>query len=255
MLKPRLIPSLLIEDGLVVKTTKFKDSRYIGDPINIVRIFNEKGVDEICIFDISSTVLEREPNYTLIADVANQSRMPVCYGGGIKSVDQALRIFSLGVEKIALSSILFTNLNIISEINEKVGGQSLVIVLDVKKRLFGGYNIYTHNGLKDTKCDLEDFLIKIWNLDFGEIIINNIDLDGTEKGYDFSLVRKVFEHCSKPVTILGGAGSLQDIQSLFKEFKIIGAAAGSLFIFKGKFKAVLINYPNKEIKSKLYNIE
>jgi len=255
MLKPRLIPSLLIEDGLVVKTTKFKNPKYIGDPINTVKIFNEKKVDEICIFDISATKNNSGPNYKLIGDIAAQSRMPVCYGGGIKTLEQAQKIFNLGVEKIALSSILFTNLDLIQEISEKVGSQSVVLVLDVKKRLLGGYEIYTHNGTKNTKIDLNLFLQQIKNLQFGEVIINNIDLDGTEKGYDFGLVRKVFEHTSKPITILGGAGSLDHIKNLYKEFKIIGAAAGSLFIFKGKFKAVLINYPTKEIKNKLYDIE
>ncbi|WP_407401858.1 AglZ/HisF2 family acetamidino modification protein [Chryseobacterium sp.] len=252
MLKPRLIPSLLIEDGLVVKTTNFKNPKYIGDPVNTVKIFNEKHVDEICIFDISATRDCKEPNYKLIGDIASQSRMPICYGGGIKTVEQAQKIFNLGIEKIALSSILFTHLDLVNEISNKVGSQSVVLVIDVKKRLLGGYDIYTHNGTKNTKTDLIQFLLKIKELQFGEIIINTIDLDGTEKGYDFQLVRKVFEHISKPITILGGAGSLDQIKSLYKEFKIIGAAAGSLFIFKGKFKAVLINYPDKEVKNSLY---
>lgn len=252
MLKPRLIPSLLIEDGLVVKTTKFKSPKYIGDPINTVKIFNEKQVDEICIFDISATRKNLDPNYKLLQDIASQSRMPVCYGGGVKTLEQAQKIFSLGIEKIALSSVLFSNLELVNELSSKVGSQSVVLVLDVKKKLLGGYEVYTDNGLKSTKIDLVDFLKKLKDYQFGELIINNIDLDGTEKGYDHHLVRKVFEHTSKPLTILGGAGELDHVKKLFNEFKIIGAAAGSLFIFKGKFKAVLINYPSKEVKFELY---
>ncbi|MEG0981800.1 AglZ/HisF2 family acetamidino modification protein, partial [Algoriella sp.] len=253
MLKPRLIPSLLIEDGLVVKTIKFKNARYIGDPINTVNIFNKKEVDEICIFDISTTRNNLEPNYKLIETIASQSRMPICYGGGIKTVEQAQKIFNLGVEKIALSSILFTNIDLVNEISQQVGSQSVVLVIDVKKKLLGDYEIFINNGTKSTKIDLVDFLKKIKDLQFGEIIVNNIDLDGTEKGYDFGLIRKVFQYTSKPVTILGGAGSLEDVKKIYKEFKIIGAAAGSLFIYKGKLKAVLINYPTKEIKNKLYD--
>ena len=150
MLRPRIIPSLLIHDKGLVKTVKFKDHKYIGDPINAVKIFNEKEVDELAIFDIDATVLGNEPNYILIEKLANQSRMPLCYGGGVKTVKQAQRIFSLGVEKIALSSSIIQNPNLITEISEKVGSQSVIVVLDVKKKLVGGYEIYTHNGKKST---------------------------------------------------------------------------------------------------------
>lgn len=252
MLKPRLIPSLLIDDNLLVKTIKFKNPRYIGDPINTVKIFNEKQVDEICIFDISATQHNKEPNYKLIEDIATQSRMPICYGGGIKTAEQAQRIFDIGVEKIALSSILFSNINIINEISSKVGSQSVVLVLDVKKKVLGGYEIYINRGKTNTKKDLFKFLKEIENQQYGELIINSIDLDGTEKGYDMSLVSKIYEIVSKPITILGGAGSLQDVKNLYSKFGIIGAAAGSLFVYLGKFKAVLINYPSKEEKSELY---
>ncbi|WP_185681231.1 AglZ/HisF2 family acetamidino modification protein [Chryseobacterium sp. 18068] len=251
MLKPRLIPSLLIEDGLLVKTINFKSPKYVGDPINTVKIFNEKQVVELCVFDISATKLNIEPNYQLIQDIASQSNMPICYGGGIKTSEQALKIFKLGIEKIALGSVLFTNLDIIDEIAAQVGSQSVVVVLDVRKRLIGGYDLYLQNGTVNTKIDLIAFLKKIDSYPYGELIINSIDRDGTFKGYDFDLARKIYNYVSRPITILGGASSLDDIKSLFKEFRIIGAAAGSLFIFKGKYKAVLINYPSKEDKEKL----
>ncbi|WP_407405151.1 AglZ/HisF2 family acetamidino modification protein [Chryseobacterium sp.] len=252
MLKPRLIPSLLISGGLVVKTTQFMNEKYIGDPINIVRIFNEKLVDEICIFDIDVSRKNKEPDYRLIEILASQTRMPICYGGGIKTIEQAQKIFNLGVEKIALSSILFSDLDIINRLSNQVGNQSVVLVLDVKKSFNGSYEIYINNGTENTKINLFDFLETIKNMDYGELILNSIDLDGTEKGYDLYLLRKVFDLVTKPITILGGAGTLEHVKSVFKEFKIIGAAAGSLFIFRGKYKAVLINYPDKFKKLELY---
>lgn len=252
MLKPRLIPALLIENNLLVKTIKFQNPRYIGDPINTVKIFNEKFVDEICIFDISASTDNREPNYQLIEDIAKQSRMPICYGGGIKNATQAQHIFNLGVEKIGLSSILFRDLDIINEIAEKVGSQSVVLVLDVKKKMMGGYEIYINRGEKSTQKDLVKFLEEIKNHNFGELMINSIDRDGTEIGYDIELVDTVQKIISKPITVLGGAGSLEDVKKLYSKFGIIGAAAGSLFVYLGKYRAVLINYPTKEEKNKLY---
>ena len=150
MLRPRIIPSLLIQDNGLVKTVNFKNPKYVGDPINAVKIFNEKEVDELSIFDIDATFHEKEPNYSLIEKLANQSMMPLCYGGGVKTVEQAERIFSLGVEKIALSSAILKNPNLITKIADRVGSQSVVVVLDVKKKILGNYEAYTHNGNKST---------------------------------------------------------------------------------------------------------
>ena len=146
MLRPRIIPSLLIQDNGLVKTVNFKNPKYVGDPINAVKIFNEKEVDELAIFDIDATVKGLEPNYSLIDRIANQSRMPLCYGGGVKTVQQAQRIFGLGIEKIALSSSVLQNPKLITQIADRVGAQSVIVVLDVKKKLLGGYEVYTHNG-------------------------------------------------------------------------------------------------------------
>lgn len=252
MLKPRIIVSLLLDGQGLVKTKKFKDARYIGDPINAVKIFNEKEVDELCIFDIGASTKNYEPNYKLINSIASQSRMPICYGGGIKNPDQAQKILNLGVEKVAISSAIFSEPNIIESIAENIGSQSVVAVLDVKKKIFGDYSIYINNGKKHVEQDLYSLLKNLEKRGVGEIIINNIDLDGTGKGYDIKLVEKVSENLSIPLTILGGAGSLEDIKNLFNNFEIIGAAAGSLFVFKGKYQAVLINYPEKKIKNTLY---
>ncbi len=245
MLRPRIIPSLLIQDNGLVKTVNFKNGKYVGDPINAVRIFNEKEVDELAVFDIDATVKGLEPNYSLIERIANQSRMPLCYGGGVKTVEQAQKIFGLGIEKIALSSSVLANPNLISDIAERVGSQSVIVVLDVKKKLFGGYEVYTHNGKKATGINPFEFIEKAQKMGAGEIVINSIDQDGMMKGYDMNLIDKARERTSLPMTVLGGAGSLEDIQKVIDKHQIIGVAAGSLFVFKGKYKAVLINYPTK----------
>ncbi|MCS4301636.1 MULTISPECIES: AglZ/HisF2 family acetamidino modification protein [unclassified Chryseobacterium] len=251
MLRPRIIPSLLIQDNGLVKTVNFKNPKYVGDPINAVKIFNEKEVDELAIFDIDATTKGLEPNYSLIERIANQSRMPLCYGGGVKTVEQAQKIFGLGIEKIALSSAVLNNPNLITQIADRVGAQSVIVVLDVKKKLFGGYEVYTHNGKKATGINPFKFIEEAQQLGAGEIVINSIDQDGVMKGYDMSLIDKAREKTSLPMTVLGGAGSLEDIKKVIDKHEIIGVAAGSLFVFKGKYKAVLINYPIKEEKENL----
>jgi cyclase len=252
MLRPRIIPSLLVHDKGLVKTVKFKNSKYVGDPINAVKIFNEKEVDELAVFDIDATVLNKEPDYDLIEKLANQSRMPICYGGGVKTVEQAQKIFGLGIEKIALSSSVISNENLITEISRRVGSQSVIVVLDVKKKVFGNYEIYIHNGKKSTGINPVSFAKKAQELGAGEIIINSIDQDGVMKGYDMNLINKIREVITIPLTVLGGAGSLNDIKEVISKHNVIGVAAGSLFVFKGKYKAVLINYPTIEEKRKLY---
>jgi imidazole glycerol-phosphate synthase subunit HisF len=254
MLRPRIIPSLLVHDNGLVKTVNFKNPKYLGDPINAVRIFNEKEVDELAIFDIDATVLGKEPDYALIEKLANQSRMPLCYGGGVKTVEQAQKIFGLGIEKIALSSAVIQNPNLITQIADRVGSQSVIVVLDVKKKLLGGYEVYIHNGKKATGINPIEFAEKAQKLGAGEIIINSIDQDGVMKGFDMNLIDKICDKISLPITVLGGAGTLQDIQKVIERHGIIGVAAGSLFVFKGAYKAVLINYPNKEEKKKMYNL-
>ena len=255
MLRPRIIPSLLYHDKGLVKTVNFKSPKYVGDPINAVRIFNEKQVDELAFFDIDATVLGKEPDYVLIEKLANQSRMPLCYGGGVKTKEQAQRIFSLGIEKIALSSAILQNPKLVTEIAERVGSQSVIVVLDVKKKVFGGYELYTHNGKKATGINPLKFATEMQQLGAGEIIINSIDQDGSMKGYDMTLIEKVAGATSLPLTVLGGAGSLQDIEKVIEKHGVIGVAAGSLFIFKGRYKAVLINYPSQPEKNKIFKVD
>lgn len=254
MLRPRIIPSLLIQDGGLVKTINFKNPKYVGDPINAVKIFNEKEVDELAIFDIDATSKGLDPNYSLIERIANQSRMPLCYGGGVKTLEHAQKIFGLGIEKIALSSAVLQNPQLITHIADRVGSQSVIVVLDVKKKLLGGYEVYTHNGKKSTGINPFIFIEQAQQLGAGEIVINSIDQDGMMKGFDMSLIEKSREKSSVPMTFLGGAGSLEDIVKVINHHKIVGVAAGSLFVFKGKYKAVLINYPSKEEKEELLNL-
>ncbi|MDX9883399.1 MAG: AglZ/HisF2 family acetamidino modification protein [Prolixibacteraceae bacterium] len=252
MLYPRIIPCLLVHNKGLVKTVKFKDPKYVGDPINAVKIFNEKEVDEIMVIDIDATAKQKEPDYQLIENLATECRMPLCYGGGIKTAEQAQRIFSLGVEKIAISSAVIENPSLITELAEKVGRQSVVVVMDAKKKTFSNnYELYTHNGTKPKSIDPVQFAIQAEKLGAGEIVINSIDQDGMMKGYDLNLINRIREAITIPTTVLGGAGSSQDLGEIISKHGIIGIAAGSLFVFKGKFRAVLINYPTPEEKNNL----
>ncbi|MFH1931900.1 MAG: AglZ/HisF2 family acetamidino modification protein [Pseudomonadota bacterium] len=252
MLYPRIIPCLLVKEKGLVKTVNFKNPKYIGDPINAVRIFNEKEVDELIVLDIDATLEKREPDYNVIEHLAEECRMPLCYGGGVTTSEQVQRIIQLGVEKVAISSAAIENPSLVREAAECVGNQSVVVVLDVKKRFMNGkYEVWTHNGCKSTgKCPL-GLALQMEKLGAGEIVINSIDNDGLMKGYDLALVEKIRKSISVPLTMLGGAGSLKDIGQLINKYGAIGAAAGSLFVFKGVYRAVLINYPNRAEKDAL----
>ena len=256
MLRSRVIPCLLIHKKGLVKTVNFKNPKYVGDPINAVKIFNEKEVDELIVLDIDASVENREPNFEMIKNLATECRMPFCYGGGITTVEQAKKIIELGAEKIAISSSAIKNLVLIREIGEEVGVQSVVVVLDLKKRGFlsgGGYDIYIRNGKEKVNVQLKDFINQLNEIGVGELIINSIDNDGLMQGYNNDLITLIRDWTNFPLTVLGGAGSLDDIKNIIKKYKIIGVAAGSLFVFKGKYRAVLINYPNREEKAKLFN--
>ncbi len=252
MLRPRVIPCLLIRDGGLVKTVGFNDDKYVGDPINAVRIFNEKEVDELIVLDIDATTDGREPDLSMIESLAAECRMPLCYGGGVRSAELARQIISVGVEKIAISSAAIKNPSIVADIANAIGSQSVVVVLDIRKeRWRGGYRVYVQNGNESTGKSPYDIL-SMFNIEqIGEVLINSIDQDGKMKGFDLDLVREMRKIVSGPMTVLGGAGSLNDIRGLFDKFGIVGAAAGSLFVFKGTYRAVLINYPNIEEKKRL----
>lgn len=246
------MPCLLVQNSGLVKTVKFGNSKYVGDPINAVRIFNEKMVDELMVVDIDATRNDREPDYGMIAKLANECRMPLCYGGGIKKVEQVEKIISLGVEKVAISSGAVADPDLISRSAGRVGAQSVVVVLDIKKSgMFRKLEVVTHNAARRTKLDPAKFIEEVTSRGAGEIVLNFVDRDGTMEGYDLEVVAALRQHTSLPMTVLGGAGSLDDVVKLWKAEQIIGAAAGSLFVFKGRYRAVLVNYPAALEKTKL----
>lgn len=254
MLRSRITPVLLVHNNGLVKTLKFKDPKYVGDPLNAVRIFNEKEVDELMVIDIDRSSQGLNPDFNLIEKLALECRMPLCYGGGIKTPEDALRLVNLGVEKVALSSAIVNDPSLANEISDAVGQQSVVAVLDVKKSGWKkNYKLFTLNGKKEEKTDPFELAQKLQAVGVGEVIINSIDNDGTMSGYDMNLNSRMRDILELPITFLGGAGSLEDIRSLILKFGPVGAAAGSLFVFKGKYRAVLINYPNETDKYSLYN--
>ncbi|MCL4696716.1 MAG: AglZ/HisF2 family acetamidino modification protein [Burkholderiaceae bacterium] len=250
MLRPRIIPCLLVHKGGLVKTVGFDKPKYVGDPLNAVRIFNEKEVDELMVLDIDATRQRRDPDYALIRNLAAECRMPLAYGGGVHSVEQFERLVSLGVEKVAVSAAAVADPALLGAAAARVGRQSVVVVLDVRRGA-GGWQVFTHNGQRATGLDAAAFARQAEAAGAGEIVVNSIDRDGQMKGYDLDLVRQVRTAVTVPLTVLGGAGSLADIGTLVREFGIVGAAAGSLFVFKGVYRAVLINYPARADKDKL----
>lgn len=256
MLRPRIIPCLLVHKGGLVKTQGFKAPKYVGDPINAVKIFNEKEADELIVLDIDATANGAEPNYALIEKLAAECRMPLCYGGGITTAAQAARIIDLGVEKVAISAAAVSNPGLLTEISAAIGRQSVVAVIDVRKRasLFAkGYEVCTHNGKTVHKQEPIALAKSLQSAGAGEIVLNSIDLDGEMKGYDLTIAKQLRAELSVPLTVLGGASSLDDMGALVRACGIVGAAAGSLFVFKGRYRAVLINYPTSAQKDALYD--
>lgn len=243
MLRSRIIPCLLLHQGGLVKTRQFKESKYVGDPLNAVKIFNEKEVDELMFIDIDATVERRGPKMTLLRNLAIESRMPLCYGGGVGSAEQAVHIVSTGFEKVSVSSAALDRPTLIREMSEAIGAQSVVVTLDVKKnKLFSGYSIYSHNGKKKHNQSLLDFCQEAVLFGAGEIVINSIDQDGQMEGYDLDLARQVRGAIDVPITILGGAGKVDHMQELIDTVGTVGVGVGSFFVFKGPYRAVLINY-------------
>lgn len=254
MLRPRIIPCLLVHQGGLVKTVEFKNPKYVGDPINAVKIFNEKEADELIVLDIDATANGVEPDYRMIANLAAECRMPLCYGGGVKTPEQAKKIISLGVEKVAISAAAVEDSSLVSRTAEAVGRQSVVVVLDVRKKkgLFAkGYELFTHSGSKARKTDPFELARKMQEVGAGEVVINSIDHDGQMKGYDLELCARMSSELRIPMSFLGGAGSHRDIEALISTCGVVGASAGSLFVFKGPYRAVLINYPTPVQKDEI----
>lgn len=251
-MKTRVIPVLLLRNSGLYKTVKFKDPRYIGDPINSVRIFNEKEVDELAFIDISATPAGRGPDFDMLEQIAGEAFMPMAYGGGITSFEQVKRILSLGFEKVIFNTAAFDHPGVLAEASRVYGAQAVVGCLDVKKTLLGRYELYTHSGSKKRSVSLPDQIANFERLGVGEILVNAIDRDGVMGGYDTALVKAVSSRCSIPVIACGGAGSLDDLAAGVAQGGASAVAAGSMFVYKGVHRAVLINYPERrDLKQRL----
>lgn len=241
---PRLIPVLLLQNRGLVKSVKFGAYKYIGDPINAVRIFNEKEVDELCLLDIEVSKQRKEPDYKLIEEIGSEAFIPFSYGGGITSLEQAKIILKLGAEKLVLNSVLFSNIALVRQIADHAGSQSVVASVDVKKNFWGKYEVYSHALKKTMSLNLDHFLVQLIEAGAGEILINSVDMDGTMQGLDLALIARLKDKISVPLVACGGAGKIEDLKNGI-EAGADAIAAGSLFVFHGKHKAVLINYPER----------
>jgi cyclase len=237
-----VIPALLLRDGGLVKTRQFKDAKYVGDPINAIRIFNEKEVDELMVLDIVASKLSREPDYTMIELFASECFMPLCYGGGIRSVEQAARIFDLGVEKICIQSAAMRDITLISRIAERFGSQSVVVSVDVKRNWRRHSELFQSCNSKIDPRGWLSFAKLAVEVGAGEVLINAVDRDGVMQGMDLDLIREACLDLSVPIIALGGVGSLQDIRAAI-DAGASAVAAGAFFVFHGPHRAVLITYP------------
>lgn len=253
MKRIRVIPILLLKNGGLVKTVKFKKPNYIGDPINAMKIFNDKEVDELAFIDIEATKLNKEPDYIKIEEIASECFMPLAYGGGIKTLEQIKKIFSIGVEKVIINSSLVTNQSLITEAAKIYGNQSVAASVDIKKGTFGKYACYSHSGKIKIKNKLIDYVKQIENIGAGEILLTSIDKEGTFSGYDLELIKIVSDNVNIPVVANGGASEMSDFK-LAVENGASAVAAGSMFVYKSQNRGVLINYPSqKELKTEFFN--
>lgn len=246
MLRPRVIPCLLLRNQGLVKSVKFKDYVYIGDPINTVRIFNEKEVDELIILDTTATLEKRNPSFELIKNIGSESFMPIAYGGGIRTLDEAREIISLGVEKIILNTAAIKTPLIVKKLSDAIGCQSVVVSIDIKKNWLRGYEVYLSSEKASARINPVEHAIKMQEMGAGELMINSVDRDGTFQGYDIELIRLISNAVTIPVIACGGAANLDHLKEALTEGGASAAAAGSLFVFHGRHKAVLISYPSND---------
>lgn len=249
----RIIPCLLLRNNGLVKTVKFKDSTYVGDPINTVRIFNEKEVDELIFLDIDASKNKKEPPYEMIQNLASECFMPFAYGGGIQSLPQIEKIIKSGAEKIIINSQAYLKKGFVSEAVKQFGSSTIVVSIDVKKEFFKGEVVYILGGTKSIGKNPVEYSKQIEQEGAGEIFVNSIDKDGTMEGYDIELIKKVSGVVKMPIVACGGAGKLDDFRDVVKLGGASAAAAGSLFVFHGKRRAVLITYPTYAEISDIFN--
>jgi len=247
VIRARVIPCLLLRGHGLVKTRKFKDPVYVGDPVNAVRIFSEKEVDELVILDIDASREGCEPNYELVAEIAGECFMPVAYGGGIQNLAQARKLIRCGIEKVVINSASIESTGFIREIADVFGSQAVVGSIDARKTLLGGHRVFVKSGTVDTKLKPEDHAASLEQAGVGEILLTSIDRDGQMQGYDIELIKKVSSKVNVPVVACGGAGTLDHMRRAMSESGASAVSAGSMFVFYGKHRAVLINYPTGRV--------
>ncbi len=247
MLKTRVIPCLLLQNESLVKTIKFDKYSYIGDPINTVRIFNELEVEELIFLDIAATRENRKPNFDLLADIANECFMPLAYGGGIKNSEDAKKILSIGLEKIAINSYALENPSFITELANLSGSQSVIVSIDAKKNFWDKYEVYTYGGKKKHKLDPVEWAKEVEERGAGELLITSIDKEGTWSGYDLELISKITSVVKIPVIAHGGAGKIEHIGEAVKKAGASAVALGNMVVYQGKDLGVLVNFPDKKL--------
>ncbi len=250
MLKHRVIPSLLLSNNELVKTQKFTNSKYVGDPINAIRIFNEKEVDELMILDIDASKLGREPNYVLLEKISSECFMPLCYGGGIKNIEQVNKLFSLGIEKVSIQTSALANIDVISQIANRFGSQSVVASVDIKKNWLGKKKLYLSSTKRLSDISWQNYLKMLTEAGAGEVALNSVDHDGMMTGMDLDLIREAAQLLPIPMIASGGVGSLKDIQAAV-QCGASAVAVGSFFVFNGPHRAVLITYPKYKTLERL----
>lgn len=248
----RIIPCLLLQNKSLVKTVKFKNPAYIGDPINTVRIFNQMEVDELIFLDITATASHKQPDFDLIENIASECFMPVCYGGGIRDTVTMQKIYKAGIEKIAINTYALENPEFLKMAAELFGSQSVILSVDVKKNFFGKYEILYRGHKKIVKKELVEYVLEAEELGVGEILLTSVDRDGSWSGYDLELIKNLTEKISVPLIACGGAGKLQDFYDAVVKAGASAVAAGSMFVYQGKDLGVLINYPSREELSRIF---
>ncbi|MEO0896467.1 MAG: AglZ/HisF2 family acetamidino modification protein [Bacteroidota bacterium] len=247
MRRIRVIPVLLMNQGKLEKTVKFKSPKYVGDPINAVRIFNEKEVDELVVLDIGASPLKKAPDFSKVREIAGECFMPLGYGGGIKSLDHASKLFHAGVEKVIINTAVVENPGLVEEIASRYGSQSVVVSIDYKKDLFGKEKVYVKGGRKKTGKNVLEYALEAEKAGAGEIILNSIERDGTFESYDIEMLKRLCPKLNIPVVACGGAGKLSHFKEAVSNGGASAVSAGSLFVFKGIHRAVLINYPDQKM--------
>ena len=246
MYRPRIIPILLLKNGGLIKTTQFGKERYIGDPINAVHVFNGLKADEIVLLDVEASQQKRPISIELVKKIAEEANMPFSVGGGISTLDQIAERINAGSEKVILNTIAMLDRKFISEAAQHFGSSTLVACLDVKKSFFGNYGACINRGTKMMKGSIVNHAMQLEEAGIGEIIIQSVDRDGLMNGYDIALIQQISEAVSIPITALGGAGSLNDMKDLLLDVSVNGLAAGSMFVYHGARKGILVNYPEKD---------